>query len=63
MLGDIKEAFEIRLNSISWMDASTKQMTLEKSNEMISFIGFPDWFLQEGALETYYSNVRCYIEC
>ncbi|GLV35324.1 Neprilysin 5 [Carabus blaptoides fortunei] len=62
MLGDIKEAFEFRLNHISWMDAPTKQVTLEKSNEMISFIGFPDWFLQEGALETYYSNVTIYAD-
>lgn len=58
MLVDIKDAFAMRVNEISWMDAATKKATLEKSNDMISFIGYPDWLMQEGALETYYSNVR-----
>lgn len=57
MLNDIKAAFMRRVNGISWMDAETKKVTLEKSREMLSFIGFPKWLLEKGAIEEYYGNV------
>lgn len=58
MLDDIKEAFVEQVNSISWMDKDTKKATLEKCQEMISFIGYPEWLFHEGALEVYYEGVN-----
>lgn len=57
MLVNIKDAFVQRVKTISWMDSSTKNATLEKSEEMVSFIGFPDWMLNKSAIEYYYSGV------
>lgn len=57
MLNDIKDAFVERVDGLSWMDKETKTVTLEKSKEMISFIGFPEWLLNSEALENYYANV------
>lgn len=57
MLYDIKDAFVEHVNSLSWMDIETKQATLEKSKEMISFIGYPDWLFKDGALDVYYEGV------
>lgn len=58
MLNDIKQAFTRRVNTISWMDKETKKVTLEKSKEMLSFIGFPEWLLDRRALEVHYGNVN-----
>lgn len=57
MLHDIKEAFVRRVNSIPWMDKETRRVTLEKSKEMLTFIGFPEWLLNKTALEEYQGNV------
>lgn len=57
MLNNIKYAFVQRVNEITWMDKTTKKVTLEKNNEMMSFIGFPEWLLNKDDVETYYENV------
>uniref|UniRef100_A0AAR5PYJ0 Endothelin-converting enzyme 1 n=2 Tax=Dendroctonus ponderosae TaxID=77166 RepID=A0AAR5PYJ0_DENPD len=54
MISDIKVAFIDHVRGIRWMDADTKKITLEKSEEMLSFIGYPDWLFQEGALDRKY---------
>lgn len=57
MLLEIKEAFVQRVNELSWMDKETKLATLNKSKYMTSFIGFPEWLFEPGALEAYYEGV------
>ncbi|KAF2901565.1 hypothetical protein ILUMI_04622 [Ignelater luminosus] len=57
MLNDIKDAFVERVDGLNWMDKETKKVTLEKSKEMISFIGFPEWLLDRVVLEDYYNNI------
>ncbi|XP_018319992.1 endothelin-converting enzyme homolog isoform X2 [Agrilus planipennis] len=57
MINDIKNAFLERVREITWMDEKTKRATLEKSREMVSFIGYPKWFLKNGTLEEYYGNI------
>lgn len=57
MLDDIREAFQESVEHLTWMDESTKKATLDKSNNMYSFIGFPSWLFEEGKLEEYYKNV------
>lgn len=58
MLINIKDAFVQRVKTLTWMDEKTKNATLEKSEEMVSFIGFPEWLLNKSALEFYYDGVR-----
>lgn len=58
MLTDIKSAFVERVIEIPWMDEETKKETLEKSKEMVSFIGFPEWLMDTHTIEEYYENVR-----
>lgn len=58
MLLEIKEAFVERVNQIQWMDKLTKQKTLQKAQHMTSFIGFPEWLFDAGALDEYYEGVR-----
>ncbi|KAI4463570.1 zinc metalloprotease family m13 neprilysin-related [Holotrichia oblita] len=57
MLINIKDAFVQRVKTLKWMDEKTKNATLEKSEEMVSFIGFPEWLLNKSALEYYYAGI------
>ncbi|XP_037943545.1 neprilysin-3-like [Teleopsis dalmanni] len=57
MLKDIRLAFEKLVRSTNWMDAETKRQTLQKSAEMKSFIGFPDWLTNATELNEYYEGV------
>ncbi|KAK5643359.1 hypothetical protein RI129_007204 [Pyrocoelia pectoralis] len=57
MLSDIKSAFIERVKRLKWMDKETKQATLEKTKEMISFIGFPEWLMDKEIIEQYYTNI------
>lgn len=57
MLANIKEAFVQRVKTLTWMDDDTKSATLDKSEEMVSFIGFPEWLMNKTAIEYYYSGV------
>ncbi|KAK9728009.1 Peptidase family M13 [Popillia japonica] len=57
MLINIKDAFVQRVKTLTWMDEKTKNATLEKSEEMVSFIGFPEWLLNKSALEFYYDGI------
>ncbi|KAJ8898101.1 hypothetical protein PR048_003461 [Dryococelus australis] len=50
-------AFRMLVDSLDWMDKQTKKATLEKSSAIKSFIGFPDWLLDEKELNSYYEGV------
>ena len=58
MLDDIKQAFASMVSRTDWMDQRTKMATLEKNENMISQIGFPDWLFDETVLNEYYEGVR-----
>lgn len=57
MLGFIQSAFYQLVGELRWMDAVTKKETLEKAKRMVSLIGFPEWILNNTALEAYYYGV------
>lgn len=57
MLNDIREAFQDSVEQLDWMDEQTKKATLDKSNNMYSFIGFPEWLFEKGKIEEYYKDV------
>ncbi|XP_060530222.1 endothelin-converting enzyme homolog [Cylas formicarius] len=58
MFHEIKDAFVQHVKSVAWMDDYTKKVTLEKSREMISFIGYPDWLFVDGALERHFEGLE-----
>lgn len=58
MLEDIRRAFNNLVRSTTWMDEPTKYETLQKSAEMKSFIGFPEWITNTTALDGYYEGVK-----
>ncbi|XP_043520500.1 neprilysin-11-like isoform X1 [Frieseomelitta varia] len=57
MLDDIKQAFASMVSRTDWMDQRTKMATLEKNENMISQIGFPDWLFDETVLNEYYEGI------
>lgn len=57
MLKDIQNAFNNLVRSITWMDEKTKTETLNKSYNMRSFIGYPEWIKNETALNEFYTGL------
>lgn len=57
MINDIKNAFIQHVQGITWMDKATRQVTLEKAAEMLSFVGYPDWLFKDGVLDRKYQGV------
>lgn len=58
MLNDIRRSFNNLVRSTSWMDGPTKYETLQKSAEMKSFIGYPEWLTNGSALDEHYDGVH-----
>jgi len=57
ILGDIQAAFTARVNSVDWMDRRTKSATLDKMDAIRMFVGYPEWFHNQSALNWYYDGV------
>lgn len=57
MIENIRLAFGKLVGDASWMDDKTKCSTLEKSQAMKNFVGFPEWILKTGELDKYYHNL------
>jgi predicted metalloendopeptidase len=56
MLWNIKREFN-NLIYHNWMDWSTKERSLKKSEKMKSLIGFPEWILNKTELDMHYKGV------
>ncbi|KAG0716005.1 Neprilysin-1 [Chionoecetes opilio] len=54
MVEDLRSAFKSLLKDNKWLDEETKPKTIEKADFITKFVGYPDWFGNETALETYY---------
>jgi predicted metalloendopeptidase len=57
MLSDIRVSFNRLVRDTTWMDWETKEKTLEKSMNMKSLIGFPDWLMNKTSIEEFYGGV------
>ncbi|BES98587.1 Peptidase family M13 [Nesidiocoris tenuis] len=58
MLEDITDAFSRLVNSLPWMDDTTKGKAAKKARAIKSFIGYPDWLLVPGQLEEVYKGME-----
>lgn len=58
MINDIKAAFVDHVKTLKWMDKDTKKVTLEKTEEMLSLVGYPDWLFKDGAVDRKYEGLE-----
>uniref|UniRef100_A0AC34FHN9 Uncharacterized protein n=1 Tax=Panagrolaimus sp. ES5 TaxID=591445 RepID=A0AC34FHN9_9BILA len=57
MIEDLQAAFREILLETDWMEDETRKYALEKANDMQSLIGYPDFILNDTALDEYYDNL------
>lgn len=57
MLRDIKTAFKMMVNSVTWMDARTKSVILDKAKAVSDKIGFASWMTNPKKIIKYYHGV------
>lgn len=57
MINDLKTAFKTLVDDAAWMDDATKAYAREKVDNMLQLVGYPDWILNNTALENFYNGV------
>ncbi len=57
MIAEIKDAFKRHLPNLEWMDDQTRRAAVEKANAVIDKIGFPQYILNQTALDKRYEKV------
>ncbi|XP_066922489.1 endothelin-converting enzyme 2-like isoform X2 [Clytia hemisphaerica] len=57
MIHAIKEVFEENLNYMDWMDQKTKSYAKTKASKILENIGYPDFILNNTALEAEYKGL------
>lgn len=57
MVGYLKIAVKSLIDKADWMDGLTKQAAKRKLDAMRQFVGYPDWILNQTALDDYYQGV------
>lgn len=57
MVEDLRVSFEGLLEVNEWMDNTTKPLAVEKAEAITKFIGYPNWYGNTTALETYYADL------
>ncbi|XP_043864441.1 neprilysin-3 isoform X3 [Drosophila mojavensis] len=58
MIGEIREAFKMNLQNLSWVDKQTRERAIEKANEISDMIGFPDYILNSEELDKKYEELN-----
>ncbi|KAL3123466.1 hypothetical protein niasHT_004638 [Heterodera trifolii] len=57
MIEDLRGAFQQMLVANDWMDTDTREFAMEKAQQMINLIGFPDFLFNDTQLDDYYKNL------
>ncbi len=57
MVEAIKSEFETTINETDWMDDATREAALEKIQNMLSFVGYPQELLDDSILIEYYKEL------
>ncbi|CAA93782.2 Neprilysin-1 [Caenorhabditis elegans] len=58
MITDLQEAFRNMMHANDWMDAETKKYALEKADQMLKQIGYPDFILNDEKLDDWYKGLE-----
>ncbi|ETN79142.1 hypothetical protein NECAME_09979, partial [Necator americanus] len=56
MIDDLQDVFREMVVANDWMDRQTKATALDKANQMLRQIAFPDFILDDGKLDDHYSG-------
>lgn len=54
----LRQAFLKNLETVDWMDASTKEVAIKKVNTMVESIAYPDELLNNTVLQKEYSQIN-----
>jgi len=57
MVTNLKAASKSLVTESTWMDSSSKTELIEKVDNMVANIGYPDWIMNIASLESYYSSM------
>ncbi|VDK52398.1 unnamed protein product, partial [Cylicostephanus goldi] len=57
MIDDLQEVFHEILTTSDWMDNQTKASALDKANQMLRQIAYPDFILDDEKLDAYYDSL------
>ncbi|XP_032581310.1 neprilysin-3 isoform X1 [Drosophila sechellia] len=58
MIGEIREAFKMNLQNLTWVDKQTREKAIEKANQISDMIGFPDYILDPVELDKKYAELN-----
>lgn len=58
MLNDLKVEMKERILNSEWTNNNAKNFMIEKIDNIVSLIGYPDWYNNQTALIERYNGVR-----
>lgn len=58
MITEIRDAFKISIQNLTWMDKRTRERAIEKANAISDMIGFPDYILNAEDLDAKYIELN-----
>lgn len=58
MIAEIREAFKMNLQNLTWVDKQTREKAIEKANQISDMIGFPDYILDPVELDKKYAELN-----
>uniref|UniRef100_V5GXP8 Neprilysin-2 n=1 Tax=Anoplophora glabripennis TaxID=217634 RepID=V5GXP8_ANOGL len=58
MIKDIKNSFTEIMNQTTWMDEQSKTVAIQKINNLVTIMGYPDFVSNKTLLDRFYENVR-----
>lgn len=58
MMMNIRSAFHAMVESAQWLDDTTKELIIDKSEAMKINIGLPEWLLNENKMQEYYGALN-----
>ncbi|XP_041972841.1 neprilysin-4-like isoform X2 [Aricia agestis] len=58
MVEDVRSAFAETVQTLEWMDGTTRQKTLTKLAAIRNFVGFPAWLLDTERLDKHYQHAE-----
>lgn len=60
MLNDLKEEMKKRILNSEWTNDNAKNFMIDKIENIVSLIGYPDWYNNETAFNERYEGVGKY---
>lgn len=63
MIHNIRDAFNNLLEEIDWMDDQTRQVAREKAAAIAEKIGYPDYIMNDTAINLDYEGVCLFTTC